>query len=101
MNRNWISAVAVLALCAAIAGTVWAAPQDQQDGTKDHPSHSATGEYQWVLPQGFPQPRVPADNPMSEAKVKLGRYLFYDLRLSGNGSQSCASCHQQSLAFTD
>jgi cytochrome c peroxidase len=31
----------------------------------------------------------------------VGRYLFYDKRLSGNASQSCASCHLQRLAFTD
>lgn len=38
---------------------------------------------------------------MSESKVQLGRHLFYDKRLSVNGSQSCASCHKQELAFTD
>ncbi|MEZ4587128.1 MAG: cytochrome c peroxidase [Gemmatimonadales bacterium] len=38
---------------------------------------------------------------MSDAKVELGRHLFYDRRLSGNGTQSCASCHLQALAFTD
>jgi cytochrome c peroxidase len=38
---------------------------------------------------------------MSRAKVELGRFLFYDLRLSGNGRQSCASCHRQDTAFTD
>lgn len=38
---------------------------------------------------------------MSEAKVALGRRLFYDVRLSGNGTQACASCHQQRRAFTD
>jgi cytochrome c peroxidase len=32
---------------------------------------------------------------------QLGRHLFYDLRLSGNGSQSCASCHHQSMAFAE
>jgi len=37
---------------------------------------------------------------MSPAKVELGRYLFYDTRLSGNGTQSCASCHKQEKAFT-
>ena len=57
--------------------------------------------YVWDLPPGFPVPRVPEDNPMSEAKVELGRFLFYDTRLSGNETQSCASCHQQALAFTD
>jgi cytochrome c peroxidase len=44
---------------------------------------------------------VPATNPMSPAKVLLGRYLFYDTRMSVNGTQSCASCHRQELAFTD
>ncbi len=38
---------------------------------------------------------------MSESKVELGRRLFYDRRLSGNGTQSCATCHRQELAFTD
>jgi cytochrome c peroxidase len=57
--------------------------------------------YHWELPPGFPTPRVPPDNPMSEAKVRLGRYLFYDQRMSVNGAQSCASCHRQELAFTD
>ncbi|MDH5214770.1 MAG: di-heme enzyme [Gammaproteobacteria bacterium] len=57
--------------------------------------------YEWQLPASYPQPPVPVDNPMSETKVTLGRRLFYDRRLSVNGSFSCASCHRQSLAFTD
>jgi cytochrome c peroxidase len=61
----------------------------------------ASTAWRWSLPAGFPTPAVPADNPMSEAKVDLGRYLFYDRRLSGNQLQSCASCHHQDKAFTD
>ncbi len=57
--------------------------------------------FQWNIPAPFPRPPVPADNAMSVAKVELGRLLFYDPRLSGNGTQSCASCHRQELAFTD
>ncbi len=57
--------------------------------------------YDWRLPAGFPLPRVPADNPMTAEKVELGRYLFYDKRLSGNGTQSCESCHFQEYAFSD
>jgi cytochrome c peroxidase len=38
---------------------------------------------------------------MTVAKVELGRYLFYDTRLSLNGKASCATCHKQELAFTD
>ncbi len=57
--------------------------------------------YAWNIPSPFPRPAVPADNPMSAAKVELGRRLFYDTRLSVNSKQSCATCHRQELAFTD
>lgn len=58
-------------------------------------------EFAWDLPRGFPEPKVPDDNPMNVAKVELGRHLFYDKRLSENQEQSCGSCHKQELAFTD
>lgn len=58
-------------------------------------------EWKWDLPPYVPPPRVPADNPMSEEKFQLGRRLFYDKRLSGNGTLACASCHLQERAFTD
>ncbi len=64
----------------------------------DPPSADA---YSWNLPKGFPRPPVPTDNPMTTAKVDLGRYLFYDTRLSVNGKSSCGTCHKQELAFTD
>jgi len=66
------------------------------------PVSSLTGaDFDWNLPKGFPRPAVPADNPMTAAKVELGRYLFYDQRISVNGKESCGSCHRQELAFTD
>ncbi|MGV3711242.1 MAG: MbnH family di-heme enzyme [Gemmatimonas sp.] len=58
-------------------------------------------EWNWNLPKGFPVPNVPEDNPMTAEKVELGRRLFYDTRLSGNGTFSCATCHQQAQAFAD
>ena len=63
---------------------------------------AATGEaWRWPLPDWVPPPAVPEDNPMSAAKVALGRHLFYDRRLSRDGSMACASCHEQARAFTD
>jgi cytochrome c peroxidase len=70
-------------------------------GTDVQVERSSSGSWTWVLPLQFPEPRVPADNPMSAEKVALGRFLFYDRRLSGNGTQACGGCHLQSLAFTD
>lgn len=57
--------------------------------------------YELHLPPGFPQPNVPEDNALTVEKVELGRHLFYDRRLSANGSQACASCHRQSHAFSE
>lgn len=57
--------------------------------------------FDWHLPAGFPEPVVPDDNPITTAKVELGRHLFYDTRLSGNGTFACASCHKQEKAFAD
>ena len=81
----WIRALAVVLFCALLASI----------------RLPAQPAYNWTLPPGFPAPQVPADNAMSDAKVSLGRHLFYDTRLSGNGKQSCASCHEQSRAFAE
>lgn len=62
---------------------------------------SAQAPYPVLLPKGFPTPKVPQDNSLTTEKIALGRLLFYDPRLSGNQTQSCASCHQQERAFTD
>ena len=59
------------------------------------------GSFDWILPEGFPAPRIPAGETMTSGMVELGRHLFYDVRLSGNETQSCASCHRQAAAFTD
>lgn len=63
---------------------------------------AAVGGFTWdLLTPGLPEPVVPEDNPMTTEKVELGRHLFYDTRLSVDETMSCASCHEQALAFTD
>lgn len=57
--------------------------------------------FNWQIREGIPLPVEPDSNPMTQAKFELGRHLFYDIRLSGNGTQSCASCHHQNKAFSD
>jgi len=44
---------------------------------------------------------VPADNPMTRARVELGKALFFDPRLSGSGAIACATCHQPALGWQD
>ena len=44
---------------------------------------------------------VPRDNPLTAEKIETGRRLFFDRRLSADGSVSCATCHQPARAFSD
>ena len=44
---------------------------------------------------------IPSENPLTAAKVALGRELFFDTRLSKDNSISCATCHDPDLGFTD
>lgn len=57
--------------------------------------------FAWNIPDDVPLPVEPESNPLTQAGFELGRHLFYDARLSGNGTQSCGSCHLPEKAFTD
>lgn len=50
---------------------------------------------------GFPTPTIPAENPLTQNGVALGRLLFYEERLSSNNQLACAGCHRQENAFSD
>ncbi|MHB8473422.1 MAG: cytochrome-c peroxidase [Gammaproteobacteria bacterium] len=52
-------------------------------------------------PLGLPPVVAPADNPTNAAKIVLGKALFFDKRLSADGTIRCASCHDAKRAFTD
>lgn len=49
----------------------------------------------------WPSPEVPADNPSTDAKVELGRLLFYDPILSSDGKVACATCHSEIWGMGD
>ena len=58
--------------------------------------------YSLPVPTYFPAvPAAPADNPLTNEGVALGRRLFYETALSVDNTVSCGSCHRQALAFTD
>lgn len=58
-------------------------------------------EYPYAVPVGLQKPRVPADNPVTDAKVDLGKKLYFDKRLSADGTISCATCHDPKKGWTD
>ncbi len=55
----------------------------------------------WPALQGYEAMAIPPDNPMSAEKVELGRTLFFDRRVSGDGTVACVSCHQPDRGLTD
>ena len=94
MNRRRFGLAALAPLTVAALGGCGA-------GTSVVEETGSTSAWTWTLPAFFPTPRVPESNPMTIEKVELGRRLFYERRLSGNGTQACGNCHQQARAFTD
>jgi len=57
--------------------------------------------YALEIPSHFPQMVMPIDNPLTDEGVELGRYLFYEKKLSGDNTMSCATCHSPQNSFSD
>lgn len=57
--------------------------------------------YSLIKPTHFPNMVIPDDNPLTKEGVELGRYLFYEKRLSGDNTMSCATCHMPQNGFSD
>jgi cytochrome c peroxidase len=69
------------------------------DGTADTAPDATP--YTLVIPPFFPPMDVPADNPLTVEGVELGRYLFWEKKLSGNNEMSCGTCHLPENSFAD
>jgi len=87
-------AVAAAAIAAALLAAL-------PTGGCDERRRATTPLTGFSAPFVFGRFEVPADNPLTEEAVDLGRRLFYDPRLSSTGTTSCSTCHVQRLAFTD
>ena len=92
---GWLASLFFLFLCISCNGG-----PDPCDGCPDGWTYDPTS-YDFTLPSGWPPVDPPEDNPTTYEGVTLGRKLFYDPMLSGDGTQSCSSCHAQSHSFTD
>jgi cytochrome c peroxidase len=104
---------------AAIAAAVLVSPNGPARGADDAPLHGAMAMDQQVArldqllanvdvtrPPAGVDPTifalfVPADNQITPARVALGKKLYFDRRLSADGSVACATCHDVSRGFTD
>jgi cytochrome c peroxidase len=81
-------------LLAALLASFLALPAAADDG------FGGAG-YPYPVPLGLKEPEVPESNPINDAKVDLGKKLYFDKRLSRDGTVSCASCHDPKKGWTD
>jgi cytochrome c peroxidase len=67
------------------------------------PAVAAGEEFRLRMPLGLDERAlvIPADNPLTQEKIDLGKQLFFDRRWSKTGSVSCASCHQPQRGWSD
>lgn len=84
---------------------LWAAcstePPEPTDPTDPNKPEVDTEIVELDYPDHFPDPYLPSNNPLTQAKIDLGKKLFFDPILSVDESQSCGSCHFQENAFAD
>jgi cytochrome c peroxidase len=72
------------------------------DACNRQPEKTSFDTFRDLIPGYIKDPvYLSASNPFSEEKAKLGRYLFYDRRMSVNQAKSCSSCHDPNFSFTD
>jgi cytochrome c peroxidase len=93
MPRSFLPVVLLLAASAAGGQRGAAPPPVPADSL---PARLALDD----IPLGLPPRTVPADNPLTEARVRLGRQLFFDPILSADGTVACASCHRPERGFS-
>ena len=72
----------------------------EEADSKKGPIVQTVDKFELNLPLGFDQPNIPNDNKLNNARVSLGKKLFFDKQLSRTGEVSCASCHKPELAFS-
>ena len=98
MERIASLAVVVIVSVCVVTGCKPGAAPPADDGVLTPATFSLES-----LPVGLDEvlAKVPADNPITKEKIELGRHLYFDKRLSKDGTISCATCHDPNKGWTD
>ena len=88
--------LSLLAVVAAFSGALACTPPAEEPAAEPAPMEFVPGP-----PEDFERPVIPADNPQTPEKVALGNQLYFDARLSADGTRSCYSCHLVDNGLTD
>lgn len=100
MKKTIITLLALITLVAACKDDDGPIPIGPVEGDLTGIPYNPT-PYTVPTPPGFPTMTIPADNPMTEEGIELGRMLFYDPVLSRDSTISCESCHKLNFSFND
>jgi cytochrome c peroxidase len=94
LTRNPLTTRRLAAVAAMLATLAWHLPVV----AAEPPATLAAQKQHYNRPAAIPFPKA---NPYSDAKARLGQTLFFDPRLSGPGTVSCATCHNPGFAWKD
>ncbi len=76
-------------------------PKNVENGGTPSPGSTTKNVYDLVIPVGLEPLDIPVDNPLTQAKIDLGKILYFDTRLSKDGTISCATCHDPKNAWAE
>ncbi len=101
MTRGVISLRWVLLICVALFSLPTHAFQSESNRAVNLAQKTIGIKVPIGIGESLWRKRIPRSNPLSTGKVALGRALYFDKRLSLNGTVSCATCHDPANAFID
>lgn len=105
MTQIWYKQVTKVLLLLGVVAAMLVLLVNSGSGPMQAAAPRQTKKFTMSFPPAIPADLwelfIPEDNPMTEAKVALGRDLYFDKRLSVDDTVSCATCHDPALAFTD
>ncbi len=104
MKRVLILGVIVAGIATLIFGCERSAKKErskQPSTAETDPLAQPKSLQQVGLPLKLTRETIPADDPQTSEKISLGQKLFFERRLSVDGTVSCSTCHDPQLAFTD
>ena len=99
--RRFVAAALVLAgACGLLVTEAWSGLQPSSSAAVGRAGEASLTAIRaaYARPDSIPFPR---GNPYTEAKERLGQTLFFDPRVSGSGTMSCATCHNPALGWED
>jgi cytochrome c peroxidase len=97
--------IRIFVICQLILASLFDPLSDQKGRAEDAAKNLSTPKSWFQITKGIPkdlwQKLIPPDNPLTAEKVALGESLYFDKRLSADGTVSCSTCHDPANAFTD